>query len=153
LLRQPEYYANNRAESSLLYTDHIIYAPSVPWFRSRSRDRLNNVFLASVITAPAPNATQALRKNPGAGMAIEQSLMQRAGMVLAVARERGHRHMLLGAWGCGVFGNMPYTVATAFQAWLDHPAFKGQFDRVVFAIYDKGEKRILKSFKRCLTAT
>jgi uncharacterized protein (TIGR02452 family) len=31
---QPEYYEVNRRTASLLYTDHIIYSPRVPWFRS-----------------------------------------------------------------------------------------------------------------------
>src|SRR5262249_16832073 len=33
LLAQRAYYDANRAERSLLYTDHIIYSPEVPFFR------------------------------------------------------------------------------------------------------------------------
>lgn len=35
LRTQPGYYAANRAEPSLLYTDHMIWAPEVPFFRRR----------------------------------------------------------------------------------------------------------------------
>ena len=56
LLPQELYYEVNRSQSSMLYTDHMIYSPNVPWFRTRSRDKPEELFLASVITAPAPNA-------------------------------------------------------------------------------------------------
>ncbi len=39
LQRQPHYYESNRAESSLLYTDHMIVSPRVPVFRDEE-DRL-----------------------------------------------------------------------------------------------------------------
>ncbi|WP_373542833.1 TIGR02452 family protein [Chamaesiphon sp.] len=135
LLTQPIYYDTNRAGESLLYTDHIIYSPNVPWFRVRNRELLDDVFLASVITAPAPNAGQALRRDPHGGAAIAATLERRAGMILAIARENGHRSLLLGAWGCGVFCNDPRMVADVFGRWLEHPYFLGCFDRVVFAIY------------------
>lgn len=125
LLTQPKYYEINRAHNSLLYTDHIIYSPKVPWFKTRSRQLLEDFFLASIITAPAPNAGQFLRRNPDADLEVEEALRRRAGYVLTVARENGHRSLLLGAWGCGVFRNNPYSVANAFDCWLNSCQFKG----------------------------
>lgn len=135
LLTQPAYYDVNREGESLLYTDNVIYSPNVPWFRVRNRELLDDVFLASVITAPAPNAGQALRRDPQCGSAIAAALERRAGIVLAIARDNGHRSLLLGAWGCGVFCNDPSMVADVFARWLENPCFLGCFDRVVFAIY------------------
>jgi len=57
--------------------------------------------------------------------------------VLAVAAAHRHRRLVLGAWGCGVFGNDPAAVADAFAQWLASPLFAGAFDQVVFAILDK----------------
>jgi uncharacterized protein (TIGR02452 family) len=147
-LKQPTYYEVNRLHDSLLYTDHIIYSPRVPWFRKRSRELLDEYFLASVITAPAPNAGQVLRRNPTAHSAIESILRRRAGYVLAVARDNGHRSLLLGAWGCGVFCNNASIVADAFGQWLESPSFHGCFDRVVFGIYDSSKsKDTLQAFQ------
>ncbi|MBX7223555.1 MAG: TIGR02452 family protein [Blastocatellia bacterium] len=137
LLTQPAYYEANRANDSVLYTDHMIYSPCVPWFRTRSRDVPDTVFLASVITAPAPNAGVALQRDPHCGPALDAVLRRRAGMVLAVAAQEGHRNVLLGAWGCGVFRNNPVQVADAFGEWLRSERFAGWFDRVVFAVYDR----------------
>jgi uncharacterized protein (TIGR02452 family) len=148
LLAQPEFYAVNRAQSSLLYTDHVIYSPGVPWFRTRNRELLERFFLAALITAPAPNAGEVLRRDPATGPAIEAALRQRAGIVLAVARAQGHRSLLLGAWGCGVFRNDPRMVADAFGDWLARPQFGGCFERVVFAIYDSSqEQATLRAFQ------
>ncbi len=55
--------------------------------------------------------------------------------VLAIAAAHGHAALVLGAWGCGVFGNDPDEVAGLFRDALDGP-FRGAFTRVVFAILD-----------------
>jgi uncharacterized protein (TIGR02452 family) len=99
------------------------------------------VFLASVITAPAPNAGRVLRQDARAWPKIEDALRRRAGCVLAVAREHGHRTLILGAWGCGVFQNNPRMVADAFGIWLASAEFQGCFQRVVFAVYDTSHNK------------
>lgn len=154
LLSQPAYYEVNRKQQSALYTDHLIYSPNVPWFRSRSRDEPDTVFLASVITAPAPNAGVVREREPNADSAIEDTLRRRAGFVLAVAADNGHRSLLLGAWGCGVFRNSPALVADAFGRWLESDDFAGAFDRVVFAIFDNSkDQATISAFKQRFTQT
>lgn len=148
LLTQRAYYDANRACTSALYTDHLIHSPKVPWFRARSRDRPDALFLASVITAPAPNAGVVREREPQAVGDIETALRRRAGCVLSVAAAHGHRTLLLGAWGCGVFRNDPAQVADAFGAWLESPQFAGAFDRVVFAVYDTSKTQgALRAFE------
>jgi uncharacterized protein (TIGR02452 family) len=64
------------------------------------------------------------------------------------AGDQGHRSLLLGAWGCGVFQNDPAMVADAFGQWLESPRFQGCFDRVTFAIYDSSQSQAtLKAFQ------
>lgn len=154
LLQQPLYYERNRAESSLLYTDHIIYSPRVPFFRVKNRDLLEEPFTASVITAPAPNAGQYLRRSPGAEAEVAAALLRRARYVLEVAVANGHKTLLLGAWGCGVFQNDPAAVADAFGHWLDSNQFRGSFERVVFAIYDRTKSEgTLRAFRERFAPT
>jgi uncharacterized protein (TIGR02452 family) len=152
LLAQRGYYDANRDYESAIYTDHLIYSPNVPWFRTRSRDQPDTVFLASVITAPAPNAGVVLAREPSALPEVEEALRRRAGLVLAVAADNGHRTVLLGAWGCGVFRNIPALVADAFGRWLESAKFAGAFDRVVLAIYDRSEQQTtLSAFRERFT--
>lgn len=132
---QREYYDRNRADGTMLYTDHVIYSPGVPFFRADDGQLLAEPVLISIITAPAPNAGEHLRRHPGEAAGLTTALRRRAGMVLAIAEAEGHRDVVLGAWGCGVFRNDPAEVADAFGRWLDSPRFAGAFDRVLFPVY------------------
>jgi hypothetical protein len=62
-------------------------------------------------------------------------LAVRAERVLAVAAAHGHRKLVLGAWGCGVFRNDPAAVAAVFAAQFART--QGHFDHVVFAVLDR----------------
>lgn len=135
------YYDENRATESMLYTDHIIYSPDVPFFRDEKHDLLEKPFVVSIITAPAPNAGEAAKKGRGESERVREVLQARARKVLAVAAAHGHRCLVLGAWGCGVFRNDPREVAEAFALGLDDGAFAGAFDRVVFAIWERNPDR------------
>lgn len=148
LAKATKYYEANRAVDSLLYTDHIIYSPLVPWFRVNGRDLLEEPFQASIITAPAPNAGQYLRRNPNGHADIHQALHRRAGYVLAVAIARKETHLVLGAWGCGVFQNAPRDVAGIFHYWLYERHFKSHFEHVHFAVLDKTQNQsLLRAFQ------
>jgi uncharacterized protein (TIGR02452 family) len=147
LLTQPRYYEVNRATDSMLYTDHIIYSPRVPFFRTHSKGTLENPFVASIITAPAPNAGQHLARHPDDQRELDETLRRRAGLVLAVALDRGHSAVLLGAWGCGVFRNDPAAVADAFGNWLEGE-YADAFKRVVFGFHDSSkDKHTLAAFR------
>ncbi|MEZ4322045.1 MAG: TIGR02452 family protein [Myxococcota bacterium] len=141
------YYAVNRRHPDNLYTDTQIFSPGVPFFRVRGTgELLEQPFTADVITAPAPNAG-ASPDTPEAELAA--ILERRWSHVLGVARAHPSRApegknpsvspvLVLGAWGCGAFGNRPEVVARAFQAAI--PAFGGAFERIVFAIPDAGRQ-------------
>lgn len=135
-LEQPGYYDENRATDSMLYTDNIIYSPVVPFFRARKGALLKRPFFLSVITAPAPNAGHYLHRN-GTIEELASTLRRRAGLILAIAEAHGHRNLLLGAWGCGVFRNDPKMIAETFKFWLTSDRFSAAFDQVVFAVYDR----------------
>ena len=147
LLTQRGYYDANRNQSSLLYTDHLIHSPRVPFIRDEDKNLVSPPLLVSVITSPAPNAGEHLRRHPEDLEGVRETLQRRSGHVLAAARDRGHRTLVLGAWGCGVFRNNPDDVAGCFKAWLADARFAGAFDRVVFAILDRGGST-LSAFQR-----
>ena len=55
---------------------------------------------------------------------------------------------MLGAWGCGVFGNEPLDVAQWMRDCL-HGDYQGVFKRVVFACYDKADGPNITAFETC----
>ena len=129
---QTTYYEANRQQISSIYTDHIIYSPKVPWFRVRSEDPPGDVFFASIITAPAPNATES--DALVAHQDVSATFARRLQYILRIAKTRGHTSLVLGAWGCGEFGNDPSMVAEVFANCFESEEFAGYFDRVVFAV-------------------
>jgi uncharacterized protein (TIGR02452 family) len=138
LLQAPDYYAAHRASPDLLYSDRVIWSPDVPVHRGDDGRLLAAPYPVSFLTSAAPNAGEALRRDPDAGSRIQRALHRRAERVLAVAAHHGARQLVLGAWGCGVFRNDPREVAEAFHAHLtEGGAFAGAFERVLFAVWDR----------------
>lgn len=138
LIRHETYYQANRQQASLLYTDHAIYSPEVPFFKvSGTGEFLSVPFLASVITMPAPN-TGPYKKGGGSHAKLVECFERRWRNVLAIGKAENCSTILLGAWGCGAFGGDPEVAAQTAQAALDDvgPAFQ----RVVFAIPGRGKQ-------------
>ena len=56
--------------------------------------------------------------------------------VLDAALAHGHTSVVLGAFGCGAFGNPPADVAAAFARVARSDEFRGSFSLLAFAIVD-----------------
>jgi uncharacterized protein (TIGR02452 family) len=145
-----EMYEANRQHPSCLYTDHMIYSPDVPVFRDDADALLEQPYPVSFLTAPAVNAGAVRKNEPEKVIQIESVMDDRIEMVLAVAVAHGHEVLVLGAWGCGVFGNDPDEVAAGF-AWhlTGDGRFRTAFRRVVFAVLDRtADESVLRPFVR-----
>ncbi len=141
LLAAREFYGQNRAHRSTLYLDLAIWSPEVPFIRGDDGALLEEPYLASVITCPAPNAGAIEQNEPDRVADIEPALRRRAEHVLNVAASRGVRHLVLGAWGCGVFRNDPRLVAEVFAELLRPPGlFSVAFEQVIFAVFDRSKE-------------
>jgi uncharacterized protein (TIGR02452 family) len=74
-------------------------------------------------------------------------LQRRIHRVLAIAQAYRHSALVLGAWGCGAFGNDAPRTAIDFRHALEND-FSGAFSEVVFAITDwSPERRFLGPFQ------
>ena len=73
-------------------------------------------------------------------------MRRRIHRVLDIACSYGYTTLILGAWGCGAFGNDPASVANDFRDALLGD-FAGNFETVVFAIADWSlDRRFLGPF-------
>jgi uncharacterized protein (TIGR02452 family) len=129
-----EFYAFHRRQRDLRYSDRVIYSPRVPVFRGDDGALLDEPYPVSFLTAAAPNHGAIVTGQPDAADNVPGVLAARAARVLAVAAAHGHRTLVLGAWGCGVFRNDPAVVAEAFAGQFARA--QGNFDHVVFAVLD-----------------
>ena len=145
-----EFYDYHRRQGDLRYSDRVIYSPGVPVFRGDDGALLDEPYPVSFITAAAPNLGAILANQPAAAAGVPAVLAARAERVLAVAAAHGHRELVLGAWGCGVFRNDPAVVAATFAGCLARA--RGLFDHVVFAVLDHQRGRpALTAFARALS--
>lgn len=152
LLPHAEMYDFNRQVGTSLYSDYIVYSPDVPVFR-RDDGALREVpFLASFITAPAVNAGAIEKNEPQSVQFIKSTMALRLNKLLWVAHTQGHAALILGAWGCGVFGNAPAVVAQLFADALGPEGlFPSSFEHVVYAVYDPSAgQETLAAFERVL---
>ena len=90
-----------------------------------------------IITAAMPNlnAYGAPKMAPRSHQWVA-NVKLRIRAVLHAAREQGCASLVLGAFGCGAFGNPPDAVAGIFRHCLNSDEFRGAFRTVVFAIID-----------------
>ncbi|HZM76699.1 MAG TPA: TIGR02452 family protein [Candidatus Limnocylindrales bacterium] len=131
-LTQPAFYEAHRASRDLRYSHRAIYSPAVPVFRNDKGTLLESPYTTAMLTCAAPNLG-AIR-NPDVRVTVPEVLRARASRVLEVAAFHGHRTLVLGAWGCGVFRNDAAVVAEAFAHALKTVP---HFDFVVFAVRDR----------------
>ncbi|HTY72156.1 MAG TPA: TIGR02452 family protein [Actinomycetes bacterium] len=129
----PDFYARHRRLGHPAYTDTVLCSPAVPVFRRDSGALLKEPYQLSMITCAAPNARALLDR--GWSGDLEAIFVQRGRRVIEAAISHGWTRLVLGAWGCGVFGNEPSTVARAFRSILGDPNLSDRL-AVTFAIYD-----------------
>jgi len=144
---KPVFYNENILCDSTFYTDNIIYSPKVPFFRDRYNLFLEVPFLLSIISAPAPNI-RSMESVDTEELYI--TLSYRIAKILQIAELHKHSTLILGAWGCGAFGNSPELVANAFMETLQSvPAF----EHVCFATFDDREPPVIyETFKKIVEA-
>jgi uncharacterized protein (TIGR02452 family) len=147
-LRDQPMYAFHIARNDPLYTDYVIYSPDVLVFRSDDGILLEEPYTVGIITSPAvlANAVHSARRSE-----IIPSMWSRILKVLSVGVLHGHDAIVLGAWGCGAFGNDGTEIAELFHRALTEN-FKGAYKRVIFAIVDwSPEKKFIGPFQRVFT--
>jgi len=121
-------------------TSWVIYSPDVPVFRTDGRNNIAEPWTLSFFTCAAPVATRIGQP------ASRLLLSERIDRILGLAAALRYETLILGAWGCGAFGNDPITTAIDFRDALAEK-YDGRFSKVVFAVTDwSPERRMLKPF-------
>lgn len=114
LTEKRAWYAENRRRkiNCELYRNRALVVPRVRF----ERDGFHSY--ADVIVAAAPNARRAREEYHVGEGPLLSALRDRVRLVMAIADDLGHDKLVLGAFGCGVFGWDAATVAEAFRAEL-----------------------------------
>lgn len=122
-------------------TSWAILSPRVPVFRDGDGVALDVPWELDFISCAAPYAPAVGREDSA------RLLRSRIHRVLEIARAWNYDTLVLGAWGCGAFGNDPRRTAMDFRAALE-VEFRKVFSEVIFAIADwSRERRFLGPFR------
>ena len=124
-LRDVYYEPNRHTMRGGLYSDRALYLQDVVFTVDGAMKKRD------VIVCAAVNRRFAL-ENHRSEPECDIDMMHRVQTVMQIAAAHEVDTLILGAFGCGVFGNDATKVALLFEDWLEaHP---GQFEQVVFAI-------------------
>lgn len=140
----PMYEANEKDNRKCLYQEYLIYSYNVPVFRN-SKDNLIDIPLyVNIISVPAVNEREALRKRVSKDV-IDATRLNRMDNFLAVLAANNDKRIILGAWGCGVFGgNFSDVLDDYHHLLVDNGKYKDVFDEVIFAVIDDDDYTLLK---------
>ena len=135
--KRENFYDINMYTKGGVYTDNLIWSPSVPVFRTDTGIFLTVPYLLHFISTPAMNVgAEIIHFNNASCNLAEEVMQRRIDNVLAIAALNKASTVILGAWGCGVFKNIPEHVANYFASHLTEPnaKYRNVFKKVVFAI-------------------
>ena len=148
LKRFPGYYEwNKKHNNRALYTNRAMYSEDVTFM-----DESVCVYgadpipvKADVITCAAPNYSAAGKY---AGVELDENnaeLLRRIKFVLDIAEENKVDTLILGAFGCGVFGQDAAAVAKYFKKCFD--TYDYHFKNVYFSVLNRGKSENYEKFK------
>lgn len=125
------YYEYNRNHlNDGLYANFAIYSPDIIF---PTDDELYKI---DVITCAAPNKNAYMKCHANEYAPVNLVMESRIKFILNIAETNKVDTLILGAFGCGVFGNDPYAVANIFKKYICNGNYS--FKNVIFAIPPSG---------------
>lgn len=127
---QKAWYEKHReTDTDRCYSNDYIYSENVPFIVN------GKCYFVDVLTMAAPN--NASKFSP-----VEDIFEERMECAYLIAVERNVDILLLGAWGCGVFGNDPKFVASTWKKLTKE--YDGRIKEVVHPILDEKMCKVFK---------
>ncbi len=147
-----KYYEYNKNLNSHMGSDAMMFTPEVEIIRDENGTLLDETVIVAVLTCAAPMVTQGRE-----GMSEDEyrnMVYNRIMGMLKCAAYFGYKNLVLGAWGCGVFGNDAHVISDLFYRALKEMEFNGMcekdfFRRIDFAVLDRTDEQYnFKEFYR-----
>jgi uncharacterized protein (TIGR02452 family) len=144
LVAQSDFYEKHRAEvgtgsKGLLYSDHMIYVKNATVIRDKY-DIVCSAWNCSFVFAAAPNI-KAIKENylqPPTEQTFKDVFTRRIRKIFDIAARTGHRNIVLGGWGCGVFGADPKMVSETFKEVINASDSSAKFcEEIIFPFPDQ----------------
>lgn len=128
------YYEKHTSQNNPFYT-HTMFINNVTFFRDANFNLITNPKMCKVLTSAAVNMGVAIKqgKSKKEGNVIMKSRMRK---ILNIFVENNCKSIVLGAFGCGVFGNSAQDVARMWKELLIDEEYGYFFNEVCFSVLD-----------------
>jgi len=136
------YIVNDKDNNNCLYSHYMIYSKNVPVFRDDEMELLTVPSKVDFITSPAVNCKEALKRGI-TQQTINETMNERMDRLFSVCVLNGVDILILGAWGCGVFGGDYKIVSSQFMYWLT-TKYRGYFKKIIFAVFSDEDYATMK---------
>lgn len=127
-----------------------IYSPNILIMMDEDYDpyKWNEMYFLDFIAMPGIRQPK-LQKGK---LTVEdyQLLTEKIQGIFEVALHTQHDSIVLGALGCGAFGNPPEEVARCFQEVIDRGQYKLKFKNIIFAILDGSRTNNFEIFQKII---
>lgn len=147
-----EYYDYNRGLNNFNGSDACIISPNVEVIKDADGKKMRNTFTCAVLTCAAPKVNRGYN-GLNKGQYIEL-VRNRIYVMLKVSAYMGYRNLVLGAWGCGAYGNDARLISNIFyEAITDFKycdcTIDELFESINFAVLDRTpDKYNFREFNR-----
>lgn len=134
------YYQYNKDLNTRMGSDAFMITPQVEIIRDENGELLDDTVIVSVVTCAAPMVTYG--KEGMNDAEYEQMMYERITGLLKSVSYLGYTRLVLGAWGCGAFGNDAAVISDLFYRALKELDYNGHsqkdlFRRIDFAVLDR----------------
>lgn len=138
--RASRYYQYNRSLHSYMGSDAMIFTPKVEIIRDENGNLLDETVIVAVLTCAAPMVRQG--KEGMSEDEYQNMVYNRIMGMLKCAAYFGYKNLVLGAWGCGAFGNDAHVMSDLFYKALKEMEYNGLrekdfFRSIDFAVLDR----------------
>lgn len=134
-----KYYNYNKALHTYMGSDALMITPQVEIIKDENGELLEESVVAAVMTCAAPMLRNGLEGR--FEQEYEDMLYRRMCGMLTAAAHLGYQMLVLGAWGCGAFGNDAHVVSDLFCRSIKEFKYAGKkaedyFRSIDFAVLD-----------------
>lgn len=134
---QKEFYADNKKTKIKEYLDEALFAENVTFFFDQYGNRLKNV-KSNLLFYPAPNRELVSKE------VARKVFKKRLSHILTFAATQNFKTLILGEWGCGVFGNDSSDIGPALKAAMQDSGLG--IEQIIFTIFDN-KNNVLDTYK------
>lgn len=140
---KPFFDKNKTTHEKGLHSNSALYLKDIVFF-----DKKNNIFKADIISVAAPNRTEAVLSGVPETF-YEKVLKSRIKFILDIAKAENVKFLVLGAFGCGVFGGDAKQTAEIFKKEIESDT-RG-IEKIIFAVPEFSQKDVenANAFKKC----